>query len=602
MGKKKRKSSQEDVNFVSLDETQNYDESELEDETVDLDDAETEELVSAEESEKADESDSAEESEESNSAEETEEPNSAEESEESNSAEEGEESDSSKKTEESGSTEESDEKEEVTESDGSEDLEIVNLDDEEIEKKSVRKKGLWWKILAGIFGALGVAYLGTVVFFNFFYYQGTVINGVEVSLLTVADAEKYFADVVGVYELDLHTSDDEIETIQGTDFGIKYVQDEQLKNILASQNPWTWFEMFNEENKYEYDYQISVEYDENLLKEAMAELEFMQKENMEQPENAETVLVDGKYEIKPETIGSIVVEAFLYPALEEPILMMADVVKLAEIGAYQEAEVTSEHASVNELMENLNRYVTSTITYSSGEVASGDVIAEWLIVDENNQVTVDEEKVQVYVEQLAENNNTVGTTRTFIAGDGDEATVSGGDYGFEVDEEAEYEQILADLEAGEPVTRDIVYSQVGLSHGEVDWGDTYAEVDLTDQKVYFILEGEVVLESDTVTGSLSAGHDTPQGVFDLTYKTKNAVLRGAVRPDGTREYESPVSFWMPFNGGIGFHDASWRSSYGGEIYKTNGSHGCINMPYDNAKALYELMDHLGDDTPVICHF
>jgi hypothetical protein len=47
---------------------------------------------------------------------------------------------------------------------------------------------------------------------------------------------------------------------------------------------------------------------------------------------------------------------------------------------------------------------------------------------------------------------------------------------------------------------------------------------------------------------------------------------------------------MPFTGNVGIHDADgWRSSYGGEIYKTNGSHGCVNTPYEAAKTIFETI-------------
>ena len=49
---------------------------------------------------------------------------------------------------------------------------------------------------------------------------------------------------------------------------------------------------------------------------------------------------------------------------------------------------------------------------------------------------------------------------------------------------------------------------------------------------------------------------------------------------------------------IGMHDATWRSSFGGTIYKTKGSHGCINMPYEKAQELYGYIEK---GTPVICY-
>ena len=72
---------------------------------------------------------------------------------------------------------------------------------------------------------------------------------------------------------------------------------------------------------------------------------------------------------------------------------------------------------------------------------------------------------------------------------------------------------------------------------------------------------------------------------------------GAKKADGTYEYESHVDYWMPFNGGIGFHDASWRNKFGGTIYQTSGSHGCVNLPPASVPAFYDM---LYKGIPVIC--
>jgi lipoprotein-anchoring transpeptidase ErfK/SrfK len=113
-----------------------------------------------------------------------------------------------------------------------------------------------------------------------------------------------------------------------------------------------------------------------------------------------------------------------------------------------------------------------------------------------------------------------------------------------------------------------------------------------------IQDGQIVWDAPCVTGNLSKSYDTPAGLYSLTYKQKDRVLRGKLQADGTYEYESPVSFWMPFNGGIGFHDANWRSKFGGTIYQTAGSHGCVNLPPEKAALLYDLV-YAG--MPVICY-
>lgn len=103
--------------------------------------------------------------------------------------------------------------------------------------------------------------------------------------------------------------------------------------------------------------------------------------------------------------------------------------------------------------------------------------------------------------------------------------------------------------------------------------------------------GSLIVDGDIVIGNVSSGHTTPKGVYGLKYKAKNVVLRGS-------GYAALVRFWMPFNGGIGIHDANWRSVFGGDVYKTNGFYACINCPYNVAKEIY---NNIESDTPVICY-
>ena len=71
-------------------------------------------------------------------------------------------------------------------------------------------------------------------------------------------------------------------------------------------------------------------------------------------------------------------------------------------------------------------------------------------------------------------------------------------------------------------------------------------------------------------------------------------------PIATKCYETLVKYWMRVTySGVGFHDATWQSSFGGNVYTYRGSHGCINMSYSDAGKLYELIQ-VGD--PVIMHY
>lgn len=115
---------------------------------------------------------------------------------------------------------------------------------------------------------------------------------------------------------------------------------------------------------------------------------------------------------------------------------------------------------------------------------------------------------------------------------------------------------------------------------------------MTRQTLYYYLEGELELETPIVTGNTGRRWGTPEGVNYIYGKARNRILHG-------QGYESHVNFWMPVKGNIGIHDAAWRSEYGGEIYKTGGSHGCINMPYEAMSKLYDMAE-IG--TPVVMFY
>ncbi len=123
-------------------------------------------------------------------------------------------------------------------------------------------------------------------------------------------------------------------------------------------------------------------------------------------------------------------------------------------------------------------------------------------------------------------------------------------------------------------------------------GSTYVDVNLTNQQLIYVVNGSPALISDIVTGNTSRGRSTPVGTYSIYAKATNRTLKG-------QGYSAFVKYWMPFYGGYGLHDANWRGSFGGSIYKTNGSHGCVNMPSAMAEALFNTVN-VG--TPVIVHY
>ena len=111
--------------------------------------------------------------------------------------------------------------------------------------------------------------------------------------------------------------------------------------------------------------------------------------------------------------------------------------------------------------------------------------------------------------------------------------------------------------------------------------ETFVEVDISDQLVRLYKDSKMILATKTVTGKPAS--PTNEGYFGLTYKEKDTYLVGP-------GYRSHVDYWMPFDGGIGLHDADWRSKFGEEIYLTKGSHGCVNLPKKAARTIYETVN------------
>ena len=241
-------------------------------------------------------------------------------------------------------------------------------------------------------------------------------------------------------------------------------------------------------------------------------------------------------------------------------------------------------ASVN------NMSITYQLPNNQTEVLDGLTIASWVNGSQGLTVSVDAAKVADYVQGLRNKYDTPAGTQTWQSADGTTKSIKT-NYGWHIDQTKETEALIANIQSLQSVTREPVYASRAVQTEMPQWGKTFVEIDLSSQHVYYYQDGNCVWDSKCVTGTATdPDRATPTGVFALKYKQRDRVLRGRINPQtGKPSYESPVAYWMPFNGNIGLHDANWRSSFGGNIYLKSGSHGCINLPPKNAKTLYELI-------------
>ncbi len=282
---------------------------------------------------------------------------------------------------------------------------------------------------------------------------------------------------------------------------------------------------------------------------------------------------------------------------------------------YYDLVMTAEQQKTWQLWERISSFQSKGLCYDMGEdqVRLEEADMSFFLQAEDNMVLtdaegrlmLDESAISEFVVSLAEKYDTVGKEREFLTSEGDTVMVSGGIYGTRINQKEEKAfltdylsrqinniGVSADKSGEEEISHKPSYEQTSLFLGENDIGDTYIEVDMTNQMLYFYQNGLLQLETEIVTGNMRRRMGTPAGVNYVYNKQKNRTLRG-------EGYASFVKYWMPVKGNIGIHDAGWRDEFGGEIYQTAGSHGCINLPSEMAGELYDAVE-IG--TPVVMFY
>lgn len=440
-----------------------------------------------------------------------------------------------------------------------------------------------------------VIYAVICAYFKDHFLFGTTVNGINVSLKSVSQVEKMISDELLGYSIKIVERDGYVEEIYGKDIGIANTFDDTLSECVSKQNSFGWIVSLFKKQKIELDKLIT--YDKMKYEDAVAALLCLTDESrIVEPTNASiSEYTNGGYQIIKESNGSTVNKDILKAELDKAITSLSDEINIEETGCYEEPTVKSDDEALNTLCDTLNKYVSANIKYTFDnniEEVNGDMISTWLVVNDDYSVTLNETEVANYIQSLASKYNTIFTNRNFKTSyDGKVVNVKGGDYGWWLDQITEAANLKQHILNGEQITKEPEYKQKAYSHGENDYGNTYVEINITAQHLYFYVDGKLIIESDFVSGTLNNGHGTPSGTYSITYKERNATLTG-------ENYSTPVSYWMPFNMDIGLHDAGWRSKFGGFIYKNNGSHGCINLPVDVAKTIFE---HIEKGDPVFVY-
>lgn len=459
--------------------------------------------------------------------------------------------------------------------------------------KKNSKKNLFLLGLTGLLLILLLTYLIVSFYYNDHFYNNKMINGVSVSNMTVEQAEKAINEEVGSYLFSISGRNDVKDVIFGDEINLHAVFDGSLSSALEEQNGFKWPLHFIKTDEIEVN--ALIEYDDSLFQKKFDKLKFFSDNNIIEPQNARvSEYGENGYEILPEELGAKVKKDVLFDVVKKAVVTLEPSLSIEEAEAYEEPQITSQNPKLIAALNEMNKIAGSKITYNFGEdieVLDGNKISEWLSVNKKYEVKLDIEGVKEFVDYIGWAYNSFGKTRTFTTSYGDVIEVRGGDYGWWLNRGKETSELTELLLEGKQLVREPAYFQTARQYGKDDVGDTYVEVNLTAQHLFFYVEGKLILETDFVSGNLSKNYGTPAGTYSITYKETDATLKG-------ENYATPVDYWMPFNGNIGFHDAPWRKEFGKDIYMKQGSHGCINMPPAIAKKMFE---NISKGIPVIVY-
>ncbi|MDH6363927.1 hypothetical protein M2139_000912 [Enterococcus sp. PF1-24] len=446
---------------------------------------------------------------------------------------------------------------------------------------------------------LALAYLFGGVYYNNKFTSKTSINGLSVGGLNAKDAQKLLDEHYATQDFSITDDGKEWKSIPFSELGVKANYGDKVATALKEQNNWAWpVALFKKTDLKMEVTSVNIDQLNTSLQPIFTEIGTL-NETRKPTKDAALVKTDAGFVIEKEVQGDTIHVNHFHEGMINTLVSGQSELELHDY--LHQPGVTTEDTSLKEKEASLNNIAKVNANYSiNGQLINIPTtqIMDWLIF-ENGEISLNQDKLTTYVTDLAINYDTSVTTygnpSTFNSTLAGEITVPAGTYGWSILIADEVEALKQDILAGGEFTRSpIVDGPTGADHPLI--GNTYVEVDLANQHMWYYQDGAVVIETDVVTGR--PGMNTVPGVHYVWNKQSPSILRGD-NGDGTK-YETQVSYWMAIDWiGIGIHDSNWQYAYGGSQYLNGyGSHGCINTPPAIAAQMYDMV---AIHTPVIVH-
>ena len=462
-------------------------------------------------------------------------------------------------------------------------------------------------LLVAVVAIFVIYVIGSLVFSNV-YLPGTTVNGNDASMRSAAALTAEADEASKDYKLNV-SGDGADFSLASSDIDFAFDVGAYERNAKSHLLGWAWpVGIFLPKDFAVLD---GVTFNRDAVQSAVDSAIEKVNKNATAPKNATISYDSGKktFVVNNEQGGTAVSSQNTMDAVCKGIGELKSQVTLGDAELQQPAiKADSEQmgAAVQKANEISNKEIALTVNGNTVKTVNAELIHPWLKVDESYNVVADLDLVTDWAKSdLSREVDTVGTARTYTrTNDGKRIdAIGGGSYGWNMDGAKLAQSVCEHIANGSTESIEIPMQSKGevYVHGKQDWGPRYVDVDLAEQYVRMFDENSnIVMESSCVSGNLAENNETVTGVFYLEKKESPATLVGLdENGDGEPDYENEVQFWMPFYGGYGLHDALWRSYFGEDLYKYDGSHGCVNLPYYAAEQLYDLI-RVGD--PVVVHY
>ena len=450
----------------------------------------------------------------------------------------------------------------------------------------------------GVLGVLCLLVLGTYIGGRF-YFQGhffphTRINGVDCGMENQENAFNTVSDYLSTYKLIVHSEDGDLP-IGAKDVDLSYKNSDDLARLLREQDYDRWFMNLNSAFSFKV---METKVDDKALTRAVQSLKCMNPSKPRASENPTLVYNEktGVYDVKEGEIGNLVDEIPFTEAVKTAMLNGDKDVDLLSKEYYLPSRFNESSKEIKTAKKTADKYVGSVIKYKDGDTTeniNGKQIHKFVKINKKYKVSIDEDAVKKFVKQNIAKKFGAGDLTIIDSPGSGKIYVSDGDGDKVVNIPNEQKDLIKNIKTGKKTTRkpDYVTDFLYSSRGDIVKSD-YIDINLSRQRVYVVIDDKIRVQSDCVTGNVSTGHASSTGIYKIAYKTTNHTMV---------KYNAFVYYWMPYETtyGIGLHDATWRGSFGGSIYRYNGSHGCINLPLDNARRIYQIV-YAG--MPVIVHY